>query len=197
LSPHLGQAVFDKVVHAHGGAIVTGTLLEYSGPIPDKIRPENWQLCARLLPHSEAVIRLGDAGPEREALSRLIESVAATYMIAQVQTRSAALRARPGDQGEGARARTSRHRPEPQQLGLLLSDQGELATARPLYERALGIREKVLGPEHPDTAQGLNNLASLLWKEGALAIWEEELGLNTPPLQISSRARVAAPTLSG
>ncbi len=28
------------------------------------------------------------------------------------------------------------------------------------YERALAIRERVLGPDHPDTAQGLNNLAS-------------------------------------
>ncbi len=27
--------------------------------------------------------------------------------------------------------------------------------------RALTIQEKVLGPEHPDTAQSLNNLASL------------------------------------
>jgi hypothetical protein len=31
--------------------------------------------------------------------------------------------------------------------------------ARPLYERALAIREKVPGPEHPDTAASLNNLA--------------------------------------
>ena len=38
-------------------------------------------------------------------------------------------------------------------------DQGDLAGARPLFERALAIREKVLGPEHPDTATSLNNLA--------------------------------------
>ena len=37
-----------------------------------------------------------------------------------------------------------------------------LAAARPLYERALAIREKVLGPEHPDTATSLDSLASLL-----------------------------------
>jgi tetratricopeptide (TPR) repeat protein len=36
------------------------------------------------------------------------------------------------------------------------------AGARPLFERALAIREKALGPEHPDTATSLNNLALLL-----------------------------------
>ena len=47
-------------------------------------------------------------------------------------------------------------------LAALLKDEGDLAAARPLYERALAIREKVLGPEHPDTATSLNNLAALL-----------------------------------
>ena len=40
------------------------------------------------------------------------------------------------------------------------------AEARPLYERALAIREKVLGAEHPDTATSLNNLAILLQDPG-------------------------------
>ena len=34
--------------------------------------------------------------------------------------------------------------------------------ARPLYERALAIREKALGPEHPDTGTSISNLALLL-----------------------------------
>ncbi len=29
---------------------------------------------------------------------------------------------------------------------------GDRKAARPYYERALAVREKVLGPEHPDTA---------------------------------------------
>jgi tetratricopeptide (TPR) repeat protein len=41
--------------------------------------------------------------------------------------------------------------------------------ARPLYERALAIDEKVRGPEHPDTASRLNNLAALLKDQGDLA----------------------------
>ncbi len=47
--------------------------------------------------------------------------------------------------------------------------QGDLAGARPLYQRALAITEKALGPEHPDTAASLNNLASLLRDQGVLA----------------------------
>jgi len=39
---------------------------------------------------------------------------------------------------------------------------GAYAQARPLYARALALREKCLGPEHPDTAETLNNLALLL-----------------------------------
>ncbi len=73
----------------------------------------------------------------------------------------------------------------------LLQEQGDLAAARPLFERALAISEKVLGPEHPDTANKLNNLAGLLWDKGdlaaarplyerALAICEKVLGPEHP-----------------
>ena len=41
--------------------------------------------------------------------------------------------------------------------------------AEPLYRQALAIRQKVLGPEHSDTAMSLNNLASLLQDQGHLA----------------------------
>jgi tetratricopeptide (TPR) repeat protein len=65
------------------------------------------------------------------------------------------------------------------------------AQARPLYERALAIREKVLGAEHPDTVLSLNNLALLLHTQGdnegarplyerALAIREKALGPEHP-----------------
>ncbi|RBP08535.1 Tfp pilus assembly protein PilF [Roseiarcus fermentans] len=63
--------------------------------------------------------------------------------------------------------------------------------ARPLFERALTIREKALGPDHPATAASLNNLALLLQAQGdlagarllferALTIWETALGLGHP-----------------
>ncbi|MCI0645537.1 MAG: tetratricopeptide repeat protein, partial [Chloroflexi bacterium] len=46
-------------------------------------------------------------------------------------------------------------------LGGLLHGQGDLAGARPYYERALAINEKALGPDHPDTQLVRRNLAAL------------------------------------
>jgi hypothetical protein len=37
----------------------------------------------------------------------------------------------------------------------------EAAAARPLFERALAIRERVLGPDHPDTVATRRALAEL------------------------------------
>jgi tetratricopeptide (TPR) repeat protein len=65
------------------------------------------------------------------------------------------------------------------------------AQARPLYERALAIREKARGPDHPNTATSLNNLAGLLQAQGdlpgarplyerALAIREKARGPDHP-----------------
>ncbi len=75
--------------------------------------------------------------------------------------------------------------------GYILYLLGEYAAARPLYERALAIRERTLGPDHPDTATSLNNLAWLLYWQGeyaaarplyerALAIRERTLGPDHP-----------------
>ena len=54
-------------------------------------------------------------------------------------------------------------------LALLLRDQGDLAAARPLFERALAGIEKSFGADHPATAAGLGNLGLLLKDEGDLA----------------------------
>ena len=64
-------------------------------------------------------------------------------------------------------------------------------TPRALYKRALAIREKALGPDHPDVASTLNNLAERLRDQGkyaeaeglykrALAIREKALGADHP-----------------
>ncbi|CAN0448690.1 unnamed protein product, partial [Laminaria digitata] len=60
--------------------------------------------------------------------------------------------------------------------------QGKYAEAKPLYERSQAIREKVLGPEHPEVAQSLNNRAGGNYDEAeplykrAIVIWEAKLG---------------------
>ena len=45
---------------------------------------------------------------------------------------------------------------------MLYQAQGKYAEAEPLYKRSLAIREKALGPEHPDVATSLENYAALL-----------------------------------
>jgi tetratricopeptide (TPR) repeat protein len=54
-------------------------------------------------------------------------------------------------------------------LGYHLEMIGDYAGARPYYERALAIKEQVLGPQHPATATSLNNLGGLLQAQGELA----------------------------
>ncbi|MBN1892972.1 tetratricopeptide repeat protein, partial [bacterium] len=54
-------------------------------------------------------------------------------------------------------------------LGAFFEDAGLFNAAESLYRHALVIREKVFGPEHPDTAQSLNNLAVLLNNKGDYA----------------------------
>jgi Tfp pilus assembly protein PilF len=75
--------------------------------------------------------------------------------------------------------------------GYYLDDRARYAEAEPLHQRALAIREKALGPDHPDTATSLNNLASPFYNQGrygeaepllqrALAIRERALGPDHP-----------------
>jgi tetratricopeptide (TPR) repeat protein len=71
------------------------------------------------------------------------------------------------------------------------SSQGLFGLSREPSERALAIREKQLGPDHPDTGTSLNNLAGLYRSMGhyneaeplyqrALAISEKQLGPDHP-----------------
>jgi hypothetical protein len=46
-------------------------------------------------------------------------------------------------------------------LADLYRDQGRYAEAEPLYRRSLTVREKALGPEHPDVAISLSDLARI------------------------------------
>ena len=78
----------------------------------------------------------------------------------------------------------------------LYRSEGHIEQAGPLYERALAIREKTLGPDHPATATALNNLATLYASVGrfasaeplyqkALAIREKTLGPDHPDMAAS------------
>src|SRR4051794_19349858 len=50
-----------------------------------------------------------------------------------------------------------------------IAGQGRYADAEPLYKRSLAIREKALGPDHPDVANSLNSLAALYQDQGRYA----------------------------
>ncbi|HZL70244.1 MAG TPA: tetratricopeptide repeat protein [Candidatus Limnocylindrales bacterium] len=78
---------------------------------------------------------------------------------------------------------------------LSLDFAGDYAAAEPLFRRALAIDDKALGPEHPDVARDLSNLAELLYHKGeypaaeplfrrALAIDEKALGPDNPDVAI-------------
>lgn len=81
--------------------------------------------------------------------------------------------------------------------------EGALRAARPLFERALAIREKTVGAEHLDMAAGLDGLAALLQDQGdfdaalpllerALAIREKTLGAKHSDTA-TSRKRLLTP----
>ena len=83
-----------------------------------------------------------------------------------------------------------------EQSGRAVSDQARYAEAEPLYHRALAIREKAFGRDHPDVATVLNNLAALYSKQGryadaeplyqrSLAIREKALGRDHPDVAMA------------
>jgi tetratricopeptide (TPR) repeat protein len=74
--------------------------------------------------------------------------------------------------------------------------QGAYGKAAELWEKVLSWSEKTQGPEHPNTANSLNNLAGLYYKQGAytkaeplfkraLAIYAKTLGPDHPDSAIS------------
>jgi serine/threonine-protein kinase len=70
--------------------------------------------------------------------------------------------------------------------GLVQAHLGRRAEARAAHERVLAIKEKVLGPEHPDVSATLNNLANTLHQMGAYsqatAAYERALSISEKAL---------------
>jgi tetratricopeptide (TPR) repeat protein len=78
-------------------------------------------------------------------------------------------------------------------LGRFYEGQGLYSLAEPWYQACLNTTQNRLGPDHPDVAASLNNLAALYYAQGryaeaepllqrALAIWEQTLGPEHPSL---------------
>jgi tetratricopeptide (TPR) repeat protein len=69
-------------------------------------------------------------------------------------------------------------------IGYKLYEKGEYGKAEPLFKQALQITMKVLGAEHPDTANSLNNLAALYNSQGR---YDEAEPLYNQALQINMK----------
>jgi tetratricopeptide (TPR) repeat protein len=67
------------------------------------------------------------------------------------------------------------------QAGRYLWSRAEYTQAKALHQRALSIREAEFGPDHPDTAHSLTNLASVLVDQGdldgAIPLYERALSI--------------------
>jgi len=70
---------------------------------------------------------------------------------------------------------------------MLYEKQGRYQEAVPLLERSLAVREQSLGPDHPDTANSLNNLAMIFKKQ---ARFKEAVALCQRALDICERVLV-------
>jgi tetratricopeptide (TPR) repeat protein len=155
---------------------------------------ETWPLAQRLLAHVLAAcqharhegVELGAVGwlLVRAANSLRVpgQFIEANALLDQAMSPPVEL-----DQADRAVTETS--------LGLVLRDLGDLAGARPHYERALEITEVAFGPNHPDVATARGNLGGVLWDLGdlagaraqlerALEISEAALGPNHPTVAI-------------
>ena len=71
-------------------------------------------------------------------------------------------------------------------MGVVYLKLGLYLRAQPLLETALAIREKALGPDHPDVAKALNNLANLYNNQGNYAkaepLWRRSLKIREKAL---------------
>ncbi|MEM9462092.1 MAG: tetratricopeptide repeat protein [Myxococcota bacterium] len=82
-------------------------------------------------------------------------------------------------------------------LGLVLRSQGEYEAAQHHHQRALAIKQKALGPDHPSVAATLQNLGNVsFFSQGdyenaktyyhkALTIYEKALGLDHPSVAVT------------
>ena len=120
-----------------------------------------------------------EAGLLREAKNICNSGIPGPLLVWQVHLKTVTDRASKGDGERGATLCNG--------LGFHFGMIGEYHKAKPYYEKALAIYQKVLGDLHPHTASSLNNMGSLLqdlgeneaarpYYEKALAIRKKVLG---------------------
>ena len=123
-------------------------------------------------------------GPEHPETATSLNNLAALFSPGRLCGGRAAIRAGSGDPGEGARPRASRRR-RASTISPSCYRPRALCAGAPLYERALAIREKALGPEHPSTKIIRKNLDTQRNRERLL---ELRVATGTPDQKLASCA---------
>ncbi|MEM9460011.1 MAG: serine/threonine-protein kinase [Myxococcota bacterium] len=159
--------------------LVRGTLLERSGRYADAQR-ELSRTYAQALAHEHEPVALGAAQQLTRVAGYWLDQHAAGLAWGQT---ALPLAERSGDELQVAKSSKN--------VGAVKLRQGDYDHAQRLHERALEIRQRRLGPDHPDVALSLNDLGKVALKKGdyasaksyhqrALAIYEAALGSDHP-----------------
>ncbi|MCK7482967.1 MAG: tetratricopeptide repeat protein [Candidatus Moduliflexus flocculans] len=120
---------------------------------------------------SALAIRERAPGPDHAEVARSLGSLGRLYnSLGRCAEAGAASQALLGDPGEGPRSGPSGIWPSSLvDLAVVHDTLGRYAEAEPLFKRALAIREKAFGPDHPDVAASLWDLALLAYERGRYA----------------------------
>ena len=105
--------------------------------------PGTWPACAALLPHAQAALADDSDGMAR--IANYLGSSGSYAAARDLQQQSRLTH------GSGSSARSTRTPWPPAQPRPLDREAGDPAAARDLFAALLPVRERVLGPEHPDT----------------------------------------------
>ena len=172
----------------------------------EEIRALNWEKAVTLLEQALPVLRQawGSEYSSVKALEQLLKGAklvqAGNFKEAEAAFEQAANLLKEAQEAGKTDNQTTSSIPQSPELeeakrlnqqAIQLYKQGEYNKAIVLAERALEIREKALGENHPDVAESLNNLALLYSNQGryseaeplyqrSLAILEKALGENHP-----------------
>jgi len=159
-----------------------------SQAFPDSIEPDTWPLCQRCLPHAQVCVDLIKKwNMESIEAARLLHRTG-WYLLERAQYAQAKLLLKESQtKYEKSGGKDAELAMILDNLGRLHVEQCEYTEAEQLYKKALTIRKRVLGSDHPDVAQSLNHLALLYYNQGkynkaeplytrALTIEEQKLG---------------------
>jgi ankyrin repeat protein/Flp pilus assembly protein TadD len=139
-----------------------------TAPDQDPRNPSTWAACARLLPHTLAVLEKPSRLPAAAGPTSFLMHHVGLYLHSRGLYAAAEplLRGSLGIKEATAGPDDACLLPDLRRLGILLMDRGKLSEAEALLKRSLALAQRELGAEHPATGTDLANLAVVLEKRG-------------------------------